>query len=385
MDGFFRDMDEENRFARWLGRGPRVKPLPVIPENDTEGPTSPPQQPLEVKVKPAPEVGAGVPDIGSLISTALSGLGDAVGNAYGQAHGTGNSHAYMETALAIDAARAKAKREADALARENVFKEKTLGLQQGELDVNKSKETREAAEAGRKAKEDVDLNDPTSDISKYYQQLAAQAGLKTQGMPGSAIVKTLPQLAELRKADLDRQKEREKKGDDAAQLAIPGYAMTGEVRPSQQEAKDMRDTVAKLNDFARGIDQMSGLINKYGSTNVVGEGSGEMAALASNLKLTLKDIAHLGQISGGDIKLMDAQIPDPSKLGSWLQSKPTSLKQLKTARDRAQQFVESSLATRGYNKKGGGQPSSDDQAAIEWANANPNDPRAAAIRRIHGL
>lgn len=189
-------------------------------------------------------------------------------------------------------------------------------------------------------------------------------------------------------------KDKEKQTRETQELQVPGYELSGNVRPTQKEAQDLRTSTAAMADFTKGIDQMIGLIDKHGSTNLFGEASGEMESLAANLKLTLKEVQKLGVLSASDIAFLEAQIFDPSSLKSLKTATPTAIKQLQTAKNRAMSLVNESLKARGFQPKGetskqadtskGTAPSSEDQMALEWAKSNPLDPRAQKIIQMNG-
>lgn len=169
------------------------------------------------------------------------------------------------------------------------------------------------------------------------------------------------------------QKDQEKKAMDIQELQIPGYKLTGEVRPTQKEAQDLRASVSRMGDFSKGIDQMIELIKKYGSTNTFGEGSGDAESLASNLKLTLKDVAKLGVLSASDLALVEGQITDPSSLRSMGTSTKNALAKLERAKARADQLVESELRTRGFMKTYDNKNSASEDNGIGWSDAEEQE------------
>lgn len=148
------------------------------------------------------------------------------------------------------------------------------------------------------------------------------------------------------------EKDKKKEETDIKELQVPGYTLGSNVRPTQKEASDLRAGSGAMADFTKGVDRMISLINENGSTELTGTVSGEMASLAANLKLTLKEVQKLGVLSASDIAFLEAQIVDPSSIKSAFIRKGTAIKQLETARDRAKSLTEEATKARGYIKAG---------------------------------
>ena len=144
-------------------------------------------------------------------------------------------------------------------------------------------------------------------------------------------------------------KEEKKEEESLKELQVPGYQLGSDVRPTTKEASDLRFASGSLNDFSKGVDRMKNLIEQYGSTELTGTASGEMESLAANLKLTLKEVQKLGVLSASDIAFLEAQIFDPSSTKSIFTKKDTAIKQLETAKSRAQSLLTESLKARGYS------------------------------------
>jgi len=154
--------------------------------------------------------------------------------------------------------------------------------------------------------------------------------------------------------NLGQPKEAAKLAKEDKELSVPGYTLTGEVRPLPAEAKELRTGTAAVKDFTKGVDRLKALIGKYGSTNVVGKGSGEMRTLTSNLKLTLKEVQKLGVLSSSDIAFLEDQLFNPAEFKSWGTRTSTALEQLDTIKSRAESGVAEALKSRGYAPVGGG-------------------------------
>ena len=164
--------------------------------------------------------------------------------------------------------------------------------------------------------------------------------------------------------EFQMRKDKEKKEADLKELQVPGYALGDEVRPTQKEAQDLRTASGAMADFSKGVDRMVELIRKHGSTKLTGQASGEMETLAANLKLTLKEVQKLGVLSASDIAFLEAQIFDPSRVKSIFRRTPTAIKQLETAKERAQSLLSESLKSRGYGSAATGTKSANDPLGI---------------------
>jgi len=135
-------------------------------------------------------------------------------------------------------------------------------------------------------------------------------------------------------------------------LNVPGYSLSGDIVPTEMEARTAREAVSKMDSFKKGVGRLRSLVDKYGSTNLMGEGSAEAGTIASDLQLILKDLAKLGVLSTSDEKFLVQQISNPDSLKSMMISKPGALNQLDTTLSRAVEKFDSEMASKGYAKVG---------------------------------
>lgn len=149
-----------------------------------------------------------------------------------------------------------------------------------------------------------------------------------------------------------KEKDASKAALDLKELQIPGQVLGTETRPLPAEAKNLRDGVAIVNDFTSGLDRLAELVRKNGSTELVGAESGEMQTLASQLKLSLKDVQKLGVLSASDAAFLENQIGDPSTLKSLFTTDATALRQLETTKARAKSAIAEKLKASGYAPAG---------------------------------
>lgn len=93
---------------------------------------------------------------------------------------------------------------------------------------------------------------------------------------------------------------------------VPGYAPTGEVMPTKQEAQKLRDSVTIANSMKQDIARMKELVKAYGTEFNDTNARREMAEINTRLRMKQKNIDELGVLNGPDLGLMIKQIPDPT-------------------------------------------------------------------------
>jgi len=140
---------------------------------------------------------------------------------------------------------------------------------------------------------------------------------------------------------------------DETELNVPGWDRSADVRPTPEEAKLARKGLADFDSFSKGIEQLKGLIRRYGSTNLMGKGSSEAGSLATGLKLTLKNIAQLGVMSESDAELLSQQVINPNEMASLKISTPGAIEQLDSTLDQAKQKMEAGMVAKGYKRAAG--------------------------------
>jgi hypothetical protein len=187
---------------------------------------------------------------------------------------------------------------------------------------------------------DVSLDDYLEEAVRSGK-MSLQDAYKLKNTSGGGVSNDL-----LYRMDKDRQEAAQKATDYQGAVAIPGFKTSGQVKVRPEDAAKLRDSVSEMKDLVSGIDRMKELIAVHGPTQKFGQDSGEMRSLASNLKLKIKNTAALGQISATDLALIEGQIVDPSSIN--FTTKENALKQLDTAKQRAQDALRAKLETSGY-------------------------------------
>jgi hypothetical protein len=140
-------------------------------------------------------------------------------------------------------------------------------------------------------------------------------------------------------------------------LNVPGYSLSGDIVPTEMEARTAREAVSKMDSFKKGVVRLRSLVDKYGSTNLMGAGSAEAGTIASDLQLILKDLAKLGVLSTSDEKFLVQQISNPDSFKSLKISKEGALNQLDTTLSRAVEKFDSEMASKGYQRTNGSKES----------------------------
>lgn len=189
----------------------------------------------------------------------------------------------------------------------------------------------------------------------------------------------------------DRLDAREQKMQDRdLQLAVPGFERTGEVLPRAEEAVKFRKATATADDLSAKLDRMKQLVKDKGSFEYGGNAGQEMEALATEIQLLGKspELYELGVLTGPDLSLLQKITADPSSMSSLFTRDGTRLQQIDSQLGSINQKLDSTSKSLGYKRAGGkAQPSmqsAEDQQAVEWAKANPGDPRAEQILKLHG-
>jgi hypothetical protein len=159
-----------------------------------------------------------------------------------------------------------------------------------------------------------------------------------------------------READVD--KEQRKLEEENKELTVPGYELTGQVRPTGKEAADLRSGIATRDSFLQKLKSYRDLIEKYGTyENTITSAAGDkMATLATQMHLDLKNIAELGALSGPDMGLMIQLLPEPNAWTSAFKSKAGLMQKLGQLQKEAITRINNQLLSKGYRPAGSAAP-----------------------------
>lgn len=138
-------------------------------------------------------------------------------------------------------------------------------------------------------------------------------------------------------------REAEKRG-----LVVPGYDTAAGAKPTAKDAEEVKSlSQARLN-MTTTLGKLNALVKKHGSETLPGPIKAEMDRLQGDLKLQVKDIARLGQLTEGDMKLIDEQIPNTTGWGALFTRKSTILDGITKTQELADSKVENAATARGF-------------------------------------
>jgi len=184
--------------------------------------------------------------------------------------------------------------------------------------------------------------------------------------------------------------ESEKKQKELESLTIPGFGVAN----NADDAKRLKEGIENRASFNSKIKEMIQLREKHdGGAFFNREDVARGKQLSKDALLAYKNMAKLGVLSQADQDIVEAIIPsDPLEYNSPLaaiQGQDPTLNRLKKFNADTERDFQSTLKVRlkpdsrieeeVTQKKR--QLSEEDMAALEWANSNPEDPRAAEILR----
>jgi hypothetical protein len=183
---------------------------------------------------------------------------------------------------------------------------------------------------------------------------------------------------------IDNTKARQAAEKDLSKRVVPGLG----IALTDADAKELKDAKQMKQKLDSQIGELIELRQNKGAEvldrNAVARGK----QLSKDLLLTYKNLAKLGVLSAADTAIIDAIIPqDPTEFrtADFLTGTDSVLSNLQSFRDDLSRDFENNLATRLESRESPQLAGSEeDAAAMAWAQANPNDPRAQAIMQMNG-
>lgn len=137
-----------------------------------------------------------------------------------------------------------------------------------------------------------------------------------------------------------------------AKNLIPGYSLTPGMVPKEEEVNKLKGMAATADDISKQIDSLSETIGRVGTELLPTQEKRDMALMATNIRLAIKNLAQLGQISASDAKLLDDMVPNPSATLSFDQLNPNAPEQMQNTLDLLKktlvQKVDSQAGVHGY-------------------------------------
>lgn len=215
------------------------------------------------------------------------------------------------------------------------------------------------------------MDDPESEISKKWQ---ARAKLERPekdwtGIPGSIIMKEFPQensssgmsmedriaMEELRQRNaLQRiaasagERMDQKKEFEDAKLVVPGFDRVGGVRQSTEEASKFRNMTGAVNNLNSNVDELEKLYKQHGRSMFFGDSWGKASAIIRGMQMQLKDFYGMGAPQTAELKLLEEQISNPTRLASVFTSPESTLAKLNEFKRLIKTGTEKAGAQKGY-------------------------------------
>lgn len=174
--------------------------------------------------------------------------------------------------------------------------------------------------------------------------------------------------------------QRERASQVGRDFVAPGYKLQPGAAPKVEELGKWRDALAEKRNTDVATRRLKELIDK--SSFVPGSAeSAQAQSLISDLKVSYKNMATLGALSGSDYALIDAAIPDPTSLKGHFTPDKTLKSRLDQFAKTAENKLNNKASVLGIVKdEGGGSGGGDVAGAKAWLEANPNSPKADAVR-----
>lgn len=172
--------------------------------------------------------------------------------------------------------------------------------------------------------------------------------------------------------------QRERTSQIGRDFVAPGYKLQPGATPKAEELGKWRDALAEKRNTDVATQKLKALIDKS-SFAPMGEDAAQAQSLISDLKVSYKNMATLGALSGSDYALIDAAIPDPTSLRGHFTADKTLKARLDQFAKTADNKLNNKASVLGIVKAeeaGGG----DVAGAKAWLAANPTSPKAEAVR-----
>jgi hypothetical protein len=186
-----------------------------------------------------------------------------------------------------------------------------------------------------------------------------------------------------------RKIENEKK-QGLQQAAIPDFEIANpDIIPSSKDAEEVKKLNAANKTFVdvgqRAAEKLTALDPE--KPVEFAKGYKQLMQDVTEMRLQAKELANLGVLNGPDLKLVDETLGSVGLTDMAIYGREEAAKRIQNAISTANQKLSNVAAARNYKPKGQSQaPQKDpeDDAALNWAKANPNDPRAKQILQLQG-
>ncbi len=162
---------------------------------------------------------------------------------------------------------------------------------------------------------------------------------------------------------------------------VPGLGFANK----DKDAQDLKEALGAADNIKSGVNRLLE-INKIQGKSLTPALRAEADSIVTGLKGPMRTALGLGTLSEGDMKLLDNLIRNPTNIFSLDSS---TKKALETLQKRTDDGVASIAKSRGFSvpSSTAAAPTEDakSKANLDWAKANPTDPRAKAYLKLKGL
>lgn len=237
----------------------------------------------------------------------------------------------------------------------------------------------------------VTFNDLIKDFTPEQKKTArlVKAGLKARAMTNAELTAIstgeIKSYADWKAQMKQQQKFAEMTGSSRAKAIDKGF-----------------DNLVKIDSGIRNIDRAIAAIDRGAGVGAVEKlwpsikaASVELDNIRGQMALDVVGATTFGALSKGELDLAkDIALPtglDSAELKAYLVKKKVAQGKLRDYYNEQIQFLDQGGTVAGFLREkergvqpGGGGAVSQDQEAIDWANANPNDPRAQKILQLQG-
>lgn len=194
----------------------------------------------------------------------------------------------------------------------------------------------------------------------------------------------------------------EQAGDKAAQdferrmseRNVGGFEIDPSNPPTAEGAKRMAAVVDARAQIRGSLDRLEALFKQYGPEMGGGIAQEQMQSELGNIGTQLRLFNQMGVPNLNDYAELAKQIPQTAGVGAWFTRNATTQAKFKPLRDQLDRAVTSTATAYKFKPTGGGPQrvgmqgnmnlEAEDQQALEWARANPGDPRAQQILTMNG-
>lgn len=208
---------------------------------------------------------------------------------------------------------------------------------------------------------------------------------------------TAPKMGDKEKIDYRiNAQQAQQKDDEVRKANITGFEFhSPDITPTPKDAEDVKKMNSAHTNFERTAGEIQHLLGTFSPLDYTGVTSkGKLLKQKiSEAQIQQKTIKDLGVLNGPDLPLINNTLGDVGSFATLATLGPDAAKaRMQEAVNSSKNNLHSEAFARGYKPKGQVQQPQKQQAlapqdaqAIQWAQQNPHDPRAAQILQIHGV